>query len=418
MRLKQLKQGSLLVLAFGLAACGNHGEGGVITTTTLQGKVTQGPVKNATIFADRVGTGTRYVLDSGELSTKTDVAGNFTLNVPSDYGDYVLVSQGGTDIVSGNAAIQMLAPAGSANVTPLTTLVALTPASQQAALKLKIEATGIKSFDADISTQGTAATLFLSKSIETAIDTLGAGIASTGTTLNASQLNDVQLKAMTAVAASFNAEPDLLTSAHLTDGISKGITNAIPNFASDGVAVSTPATLATAVSNTVGDVATAMGNSTGSFDHSATTTEVATFTSGVQSSISTSTVANGNTAASVITVHPVLVLTSFNLSGVNIGGPVTITFSEDMNAATITASSFKVGNVTGTVTYNSATRTATFTPSANLAFNTTYTVTVTAAILDSHGNTLIVPTSALTFTTVPQVTGTTGGSTGGTGANF
>ena len=421
MRLKQLKRGSLLVLAFGLAACGNSGEGGI---ALLQGKVTQGPVKNASIFADRVGAGIPMVLDSGELSTSTDAAGNFVLNVPSNYGNYVLVSQGGTDIISGKPAMQMLAPAGSANVTPLTTLVALTPASQQAALIQKIEATGIKSFDADISTQGTAATLFLAKSVETAIETLGAGIATTGTTLNASQLNDVQLKALTAIAASFNAEQDLLSSAHLSDGISKGISNAIPNLVSDGVVVSTPATLATAVSNSVGDVALAMGDTTGagSFDHSATTSEVATFTSQVQASINASTVTNGNTAASGITVHPILLLTTFHFSGIKIDSTVGIAFSEAMDQATITTSSFKIssasGAVAGTITYDSGTNTATFHPTANFAYDTTYTITMTTDIKDLNGHTLIVPASLLTFTTVAQPSGATGSVTAGTGQSI
>ena len=429
MRLKQLQRGSLLVLAFGLAACGSSGGGSAITTTTVQGKVTEGPVAGATIFADRMNSGTLYVKDSTELSAVTDAAtGNFTLGVPSNYGAYVLVSQGGTDLITGKPAIQMLAPAGSANVTPLTTLVALAPPDQQAALKSKIEATGIK-FDDDISTHATDAALFLSKSIETAIETLGASIANTGTTLSADQLSDVQQKAMSAIAASFAAEPSLLTAANLTDGISKGITNTIPNLGTEGVVVNSPAALATlagAVSKSVGDVATAMGHSDGVFDASAPVVE-ATRLTGLQSTIDNSAGVNAVTAATVMTVHPLLVQTSFHITGVKIDSTVGIRFTKAMDPTTITTSTFVISKgtskVVGAVSYDPATKTATFTPTANFGYDTTYTITVSTDIKDTDGNALVIPAGtllSLTFTTVPQATTGTTGATGtsGTGANF
>ena len=415
MRMKQIQRGSLLILAIGLSACGSDNVGGGVTVTTASGKATQGPVSGATIFADRLGAGVALVKDDVELSTTTDASGNFKLDVPSNYGDYVLVSQGGTDILTGKPAIQMLAPAGSANVTPLTTMVALAPASQQAALKAKIEATGIK-FDDDISTHATASALFLSKSIETAIETLGVAIANTGTVLTAAQLNDVQNKSMSAIAAAFASEPNLLNSANLVDGIKNGISKA--DFSSDGIVSTSPGALAQSVSNCVNDVATIMGNSAGSFNASTLTTEAAQFTPQILSSISDSTVINSNNAASDLSGHPILVLTSFHFSGIKIDSTVSLVFSEDMDPATITASNFKVNGVTGTVSYNSTTRTATFHPAANFAYNTTYTITVTPDIKDLKGRTLIVPASlSLTFTTVPPpATGSTG--TSGTGANF
>jgi O-glycosyl hydrolase len=61
---------------------------------------------------------------------------------------------------------------------------------------------------------------------------------------------------------------------------------------------------------------------------------------------------------------------------------VTATFSEPMNAATLTTSTFTLTATglpaaTGTVTYNTGTQTATFTPSAALAPSTAYTATIT-----------------------------------------
>jgi hypothetical protein len=75
-------------------------------------------------------------------------------------------------------------------------------------------------------------------------------------------------------------------------------------------------------------------------------------------------------------------------TGVAVNTAVTATFSEAMNASTITTSSFTLGGVSGSVSYNSGTNTATFTPSANLAYSTTYTATLSTAITDAVGNPL------------------------------
>src|SRR6185369_12897542 len=221
MKLKHLQGSGLLILAMSVAACGG------IVDTSAQGRATQGPVRNALIFADKVASGTPSVQDAGEIGTISDAAGNFVLNLPGDYGSYILVSQGGTDNITGKPAMTMMAPSGSANVTPLTTLVALAPASQQAALKAKIEATGVK-FDADISVNATPAALLLTKSIESAIETLGKGIDPTGTKLTPAELSKVQQLTLSAIATSAAAEPTLLNTAALKDAIANGITNAVP----------------------------------------------------------------------------------------------------------------------------------------------------------------------------------------------
>ncbi len=84
---------------------------------------------------------------------------------------------------------------------------------------------------------------------------------------------------------------------------------------------------------------------------------------------------------------------------------VTATFSEAMNASTITGSSFtlKIGAtpVSASVSYNSGTNTATLTPSANLVEGTTYTATIVgggSGAKDSAGNALAA-NSTWTFTT-------------------
>src|SRR6266542_3227026 len=85
---------------------------------------------------------------------------------------------------------------------------------------------------------------------------------------------------------------------------------------------------------------------------------------------------------------------------------VSVTFSESMDASTITATTFTLKTtvgaiaVTGVVTYNPATRVATFTPSAALAALTQYTATITTGAKDLAGNALA-SNFTFSFTTGP-----------------
>jgi hypothetical protein len=81
-----------------------------------------------------------------------------------------------------------------------------------------------------------------------------------------------------------------------------------------------------------------------------------------------------------------------------VGSNVTATFSKAMDESTITAGSFTVAGVSGTVSYNSGTYTATFNPDSNLAYETTYTATLTTAITDA-GGTPLASTYSWSFTT-------------------
>lgn len=68
---------------------------------------------------------------------------------------------------------------------------------------------------------------------------------------------------------------------------------------------------------------------------------------------------------------------------------ISVSFNEEMNAASITQASFTLQGaaaVSGTVTYSGTT--ATFTPSALLAINTTYTARITTMAKDVDGNAL------------------------------
>lgn len=80
-----------------------------------------------------------------------------------------------------------------------------------------------------------------------------------------------------------------------------------------------------------------------------------------------------------------------NATGVAVNTGITATFSEQLDAATITTATFTVKDaanhlVIGTVSYSGIT--ATFTPSVNLAFSMTYTATITTGAKDLGGNPL------------------------------
>ncbi|MCL0056543.1 Ig-like domain-containing protein [Dehalococcoidia bacterium] len=84
---------------------------------------------------------------------------------------------------------------------------------------------------------------------------------------------------------------------------------------------------------------------------------------------------------------------------------ISVTFSEDMDAATINTATFTLmadgTRIAGRVTYDPATRTATFIPHENLAYGTVYTATITTGARDLVGNGLAQEFS-WSFTTRPE----------------
>ena len=94
-----------------------------------------------------------------------------------------------------------------------------------------------------------------------------------------------------------------------------------------------------------------------------------------------------DTGPTVIATAP-----SNGATGISPNTSVNITFSEAMDASTVTATNITMRvtssgtAVTGTVTYNTTTHVATFTPSAALAQNASYTVTVSGNVKDAAGN--------------------------------
>jgi hypothetical protein len=99
-------------------------------------------------------------------------------------------------------------------------------------------------------------------------------------------------------------------------------------------------------------------------------------------------------------------------TGVSLTAAVKATFSEPINAATLTTSTFVLRNpanavVAAAVSYNAATRVGTLVPSALLAVSTTYTATITggnAGVRDAAGNELAADVVRSFTTTAAAVT--------------
>ncbi len=108
------------------------------------------------------------------------------------------------------------------------------------------------------------------------------------------------------------------------------------------------------------------------------------------------------TAPSVIAFSPVA-----GAVDVSVRTAVSATFSEAMNAATVTASSITLAPAAGgaavaaTVSYAVGSRTATLTPTAPLAASTSYTVRVTTAATDLAGNGLAALSTSQFVTSAP-----------------
>ena len=135
----------------------------------------------------------------------------------------------------------------------------------------------------------------------------------------------------------------------------------------------------------------------------ATVTTAATDTMGF--ALASNFVWSFTTGALADATRPTVILTlpAAGAAGAPNNTKISATFSEDMNAATISAASFSVTNTTlgtavaGTVSYSAAARTATFAPSAPalLADNSSFTATITMTATDLAGNALAGNTAVL-----------------------
>ncbi|MDX8404908.1 MAG: cadherin-like domain-containing protein [Mariprofundus sp.] len=89
-------------------------------------------------------------------------------------------------------------------------------------------------------------------------------------------------------------------------------------------------------------------------------------------------------------------------TGVMVNSPISVTFSEPMNTATITTNSFQVAvsngvAVAGTISFDATGTVATFVPTGNLLANNNYTVTLTTTSMTDIAGNAIATVSPTTF---------------------
>ncbi len=160
--------------------------------------------------------------------------------------------------------------------------------------------------------------------------------------------------------------------------------------------VTVAGTSAASATITLYDGATNIGSTTAS-GAGAWTFSLTSQPEGVHTYSATATVSGAVSAASAIRTvtvdltSPVLASTYPQASAISVAitTDITVAFSEAMNPATISGSTFTVsgpsGAVAGTVTYDAVAYVARFHPTAPLVAGATYTVTLTTAIADLAG---------------------------------
>ena len=205
-------------------------------------------------------------------------------------------------------------------------------------------------------------------------------------------------------AFTVNLLPPTVTSTNPANGatavpLNRKITAAFSK-AMDATTITTATFTVVGGTNVAGAVTFDTGSNIATFaptaNLAANTTFTATITTGAKDltgdSLASSFVWTFKTGAALDATTPTLISTNpaSAITGVSLNQKITATFSEVMDSATITTTTFTVmqgtNAVTGTVSY--AGTTATFTPTANLTANLVYTATITAGAKDLAGNAL------------------------------
>ncbi len=257
---------SLLALLFGpLAGCLSSG---VPTATSPgpAGKVVQGAVSGATVWADALSAGTQFIIDTGTspnesaTETTTSSAGGYTIPVTPGY-KYAILSQGGTDSITGEKATTLIAPGGAQCVSPLTTLAELDTNDPNGQLEANLNALlpAGETFGADITATGalTPASMVFLTSITTAVTAFDVAIQDAATKSNATltpqQLDDINLTLYSQMAGQFSTLPagSLSNTATLAASLQTALTAAISTIATNNpnITVANPSTIAATIAN-------------------------------------------------------------------------------------------------------------------------------------------------------------------------
>jgi len=427
----------LVAVAAAAAVVVGCGDDPVPVVVLPAGNVVQGPVQGATVFADRLNLGNVGVLDAEEraYSAITGSDGSFQIASAPPYA-YQLVSIGGTDTITNQPAITMLAEGGSAGsavttnvLTPLTTLVALTPAADREALRTTIRALGVEP-NARIDQNITPAAAALVKAVTTTVTQVvavlndAAGGTQTVQAIPTTSVKAVQTELLTQFASTLvgKTAADLNDSAKIAAVAQTATSTTVTRLASGAVSTggltlnvtdATAAAIANGVSSTVtavvDQIATAPGAalSAASSDAKPEATVVANAVTAIQASTSTTTTtaivqaAQVNVAAPAANNRPTISGPSSASGSVGVAFTYTPTVN-DQDASDILTLSITGNNIIPPgLTFNPATGVISGTPTA--AGTGTYTISVTDGVLSAQPPLTV----TLTFTRVTGATGAT-----------
>jgi hypothetical protein len=291
--------GLLAVLVCAVAVgCSGGGDSAAVPPETE----TQGAVKDALLFADHAsGTEANYTVDADEAATAAmiDESGALLFSTPPPYA-YVAVAQFGENTLTGRPAMQLLAPSGARNVSPLTTLAALNPNAKTA-----IESLGV-AYDTNLSTTATPAALLLSYSAETIVGAVTDGLNPGGDTLLASDVNVIQRTLMNEIANKVQGQSasQLADIAALTATLETALTDALASIGSNTsiAAITLNAPAADLSASIVGPIVSAVAHAIGDSAGSAAVTATAAAAQGAIISPSEVAVLNAQTDAAAAAV--------------------------------------------------------------------------------------------------------------------
>jgi hypothetical protein len=325
-KMSRVRMSAVSVLALSVAFLGGCGgdddNGGGPVEEAVSGVVAQGAVDGAVVFADGLDAGTPFKLDPAEepYSATTGSDGSYSFAAPPY--DYQIVSIGGTDTVTGDEAMSMAAPKGSANtsakknVTPLTTVVALTPEEDREAVIQTIKDLGVDSYDVDISANDAttpAATAFV-QSVQSAVTTVTNALnTASGTGLTTTSKSSIQTQVLKEVAAQVkgSSAADLQNATTLGTKLATAASTAVTNMSNDStlaggatVNVGDSNAVAQAVSTAASTVATNVLQSAADQGVSATakTSEKTVVSAAVVASNKTATNTGSATVSGEVTV--------------------------------------------------------------------------------------------------------------------
>jgi hypothetical protein len=325
-------RGLIALLVSPMIGCGSSGPSSLTTQDTVgpSGRSIQGPMSGSTIWGDSLAAGLQFAIDPTENNqTTTNGGGTFTLPKTPNY-KYVLLSQGGTDTLTGRPGTTMIGPGGGKSISPLTTLV-MVDSSGKLATTLGALLPNGATFDADFTGAGAltpGGTLFLT-SIVSVATSIAAGIQEaalkSGATITDQQWNDIYISLYASLANQFAplSAAQLANTQTLSTTIDAGLTNALTSIAANNPNIKglNPTTLAKTVADqSVATAANIVGNATGNAALKAVTP------SNVQStSIPVSTTTTITESGVITGTNLLLLLSSIDSTASSVSTGITVT---------------------------------------------------------------------------------------------